>query len=251
MCRRLDGLPLAIEPAAARLRSLSLDEIVERLAGRMDLPTRAGEGTPERHRTMRAAIDWSHDLLAPDERRILRRLAVFRDRLDAGAALAVWGDAEPDDDPFASLCRLVDQSMVVAEPSLEGPMSYRLLETVRQYAEERLAEAGEGKAARARHASWCAGLVAAARDWGGSRQEFWLARLGAAHNDLLAALVLVTRRRGRSRRGAGYGGGPVVVLVHGRPRGRRVVWLRRTLAASSPLASKTRAAALRPLARIP
>ncbi len=245
LCRRLDGLPLAIELAAARLRSLSLAEIVERLAGRMDLPTRAGEGTPERHRTMRAAIDWSYDLLAPDERRLLRRLAVFRGRLDAGAALAVWGDTEPDDDPFASLCRLVDQSMVVPEPSLEGPTSYRLLETVRQYAEERLAEAGEGRAARARHASWCAGLVAAARDWGGSRQEFWLARLAGAHNDLLAALVW----------SLGDGGDPEGALViaadlwwywyMGGHVAEGLVWLRRTLAASSPLASKTRAAALR------
>ncbi len=245
LCRRLDGLPLAIELAAARLRSLSLAEIVERLEGRMDLPARPGEGSLQRHRTMRAAIDWSHDLLASDERRMLRRLAVFRGGLDIGAALAVWGDPEPEDDPFASLCRLVDQSMVVAEPSLEGPTSYRLLETVRQYAEERLAEAGESKATRARHARWCASLVAAARDWGGSRQEFWLVRLGAAHNDLLAALVW----------SLGDGGDPEGALTMtadlwwywylGGHVAEGLVWLRRTLAASSPLASKTRAAALR------
>ncbi len=245
LCRRLDGLPLAIELAAARLRSLSLAEILERLEGRMDLPIRHGEAALERHRTMRAAIDWSHDLLAPDERRMLRRLAVFRGRLDVGAALAVWGDAEPDDDPFASLCRLVDQSMVVAEPSLEGPTSYRLLETVRQYAEERLAEAGEGQVTRARHAAWCAGLVAAARDWGGSRQEFWLARLAGAHNDLLAALIW-SLGDGADPDGAlamtadlwwyWYMGGHVT---------EGLAWLRRTLAASTPLASRTRASALR------
>jgi predicted ATPase len=162
LCRRLDGLPLAIELAAARLRSLSLGEIVERLERRLDLPAQRGDATLERHRTMRAAIDWSHDLLAPDERRMLRRLAVFRGGLDFKAALAVWGDQEPGDDPFAALCRLVDQSMVVAQPSLDGPTSYRLLETVRQYAEERLAEAGEGSATRGLHASWCASLVVAA-----------------------------------------------------------------------------------------
>lgn len=245
LCRRLDGLPLAIELAAARLRSLSLAEIVERLEGRMDLPARAGEGTLERHRTMRAAIDWSHDLLAPDERRMLRRLAVFRGRLDVDGAVAVWGEAEPADDPFASLCRLVDQSMVVAEPRLDGPTSYRLLETVRQYAEERLAEAGESRATRARHASWCGSLVAAARDWGGSRQEMWLASLAAAHNDLLAALIW----------SLGDGGDPDGALAMtadlwwywymGGHVTEGLAWLRRTLAASSPLPSRTRAAALR------
>jgi predicted ATPase/DNA-binding SARP family transcriptional activator len=245
LCRRLDGLPLAIELAAARLRSMSLAEIVERLEGRMDLPIRPPEQPPDRHRTMRAAIDWSHDLLAPDERRMLRRLAVFRGRLDAEAALVVWGDAGPDDDPFASLSRLVDQSMVVAEPSLDGPTMYRLLETVRQYAEERLAESGEGRATRARHASWCAGLVAAARDWGGSQQEAWLIRLARAHNDLLAALIW----------SLGDGGNPDGALsmtadlwwywYMGGHVTEGLAWLRRALAAASPVPSKTRAAALR------
>jgi tetratricopeptide (TPR) repeat protein len=224
---------------------MSLAEIVERLEGRMDLPARAGEATLDRHRTMRAAIDWSHDLLAPDERQMLRRLAVFRGGLDVEAALAVWGDPEPNDDPFASLSRLVDQSMVVAEPSLDGPTTYRLLETVRQYAEERLAEAGEGRAARARHASWCAGMVTAARDWGGSRQEMWLARLAGAHNDLLAALIW----------SLGDGGDPDGALsitadlwwywYMGGHLTEGLAWLRRALATSSPLPSTTRAAALR------
>ena len=245
LCRRLDGLPLAIELAAARLRSLSLADIVERLEGRLDLPARRAEATLERHRTMRAAIDWSHDLLAPDERRMLRRLAVFRGSLDLPAALAVWGDLTPDDDPFASICRLVDQSMLVAQPSLDGPTSYLLLETIRQYAEERLAEAGESNPTRVLHAGWCASLVAAARDWGGSEQETWLVRLGAAHNDLLAALTW----------SLGDGGDPEGALAltanlwwYWYVRGHvaeGLVWLRRTLAASSPLSSGTRAAALR------
>jgi predicted ATPase/DNA-binding SARP family transcriptional activator len=245
LCRRLDGLPLAIELAAARLRSMSLAEIVERLEGRMDLPARTGEPSPDRHRTMRAAIDWSHDLLAPDERQMLRRLSVFRGRMNAEAALAVCGDPELDDDPFASLSRLVDQSMVVAEPSLDGPTTYRLLETVRQYAEERLAESGEGRATRARHASWCASLVAAARNWGGSQQEAWLIRLAGAHNDLLAALIW----------SLGDGGDPNGALsmaadlwwywYMGGHVTEGLAWLRRALAAASPVPSKTRAAALR------
>ena len=255
LCRRLDGLPLAIELAAARLRTLSLADIVERLEGRLDLPARPGEAVLERHRTMRAAIDWSHDLLAPDERRMLRRLAVFRGGLDIAAAQVVSGDltdgdltpgdVTAGDDPFATLCRLVDQSMVVAEPNIVGPTSYRLLETIRQYAEERLAEAGESRPTRVLHARWCADLVEAARDWGGAQQESWLVRLGAAHNDLLAALTW----------SLGDGGDPDRALSmtaslwwYWYVRGHVAegsVWLRRTLAAASTAPTRTRAAALR------
>jgi predicted ATPase/DNA-binding SARP family transcriptional activator len=245
LCLRLDGLPLAIELAAARLRTLSLADIVDRLEGRMDLPARPGEATLERHRTMRAAMDWSHDLLAVDERRMLRRLAVFRGSFDLPAAIAVWGEQVPGDDPFAALQRLVDQSMVVARPSLDGPTSYILLETIRQYAEERLAEAGESDAARALHAGWCADLVTAAGDWGGSEQETWLVRLGAAHNDLLAAL---TWSLGDGRDPEGALALTASLWWYWYVRGHvaeGLVWLRRTLAAASRTASRTRASALR------
>ncbi len=245
LCRRLDGLPLAIELAAARLRTLSLPDIVERLEGRMDLPASRGEVSAERHRTMRAAIDWSYDLLAADERQMLRRLAVFRGSIDLSAALVVWGDILATDDPFESICRLVDRSMVVASPGLDGPTGYRLLETIRQYAEERLAEAGEQQATRALHAAWCASLIDAARDWGGSEQETWLARLGEAHSDLLAALTWLL----------GEGGDPDRALTmtanlwwYWYVRGHvaeGLVWLRRTLSATPATPSRTRAAALR------
>ena len=245
LCRRLDGLPLAIELAAARLRTLSLAAIVERLEGHMDVPAGRGDATTDRHRTMRAAIDWSYDLLSDDERRLLRRLAVFRGGIGVSGAVAVAGDSRPSVEPFESLSRLVDQSMVVAEPGLDGPSSYRLLETIRQYAEERLAEAGELATTRTLHAAWCAALVEAGRDWGGSEQETWLARLGDAHGDLLAALTWQL----------GEGRDPEAALAitanlwwYWYVRGHvaeGLVWLKRTLAASSPAASRTRAAALR------
>jgi predicted ATPase/DNA-binding SARP family transcriptional activator len=245
LCRRLDGLPLAIELAAARLRSLSMRDIVRHLDGRMDLPASRGAATTERHRTMRAAIDWSYDLLTPDQRRLLRRLAVFRGAVDLSGPLAVWGEGPPKVDPFELLNRLVDQSMVVASPGLESTTSYRLLETIHQYAEERLAEAGERAATEVLHAAWCASLVEAARDWGGTEQESWLARLGDAHNDLLASLAWLL----------GEGGDPEGALMmtanlwwYWYVRGHvaeGLVWLRRALAASSPLASRTRASALR------
>ena len=245
LCRRLDGLPLAIELAAARLRSLSMPEILARLESRMDVPAGPRAATLERHRTMRAAIDWSYDLLAPDERAMFRRLAVFCGRFDANAALAVWGDLEPGDDPFASLCRLVDQSMVVADLSPDGPTTYRLLETMRQYAEARLAEAGESRAIRARHASGCARLVAAAREWGGSRQEGSLAILGAAHNDLLAALAWLLGDGGDADEALALAAN---LWWYWYVRGHLTegsVWLRRALAAASPLPSSVRATALR------
>jgi predicted ATPase/DNA-binding SARP family transcriptional activator len=245
LCRRLDGLPLAIELAAARLRTLSLPALVEHLQGRMDLPAgRAGANT-ERHRTMRAAIDWSYDLLTEPERRLLRRLAVFRGGVELSGALAVWGEQPDGSDPSELLYRLVDQSMVVASSDIEDPMSYRLLETIRQYAEERLAEAGEIDATRTLHAAWCASLVEAARDWGGAEQEAWLVRLGKAHGDLLAALAW-SLGAGRDPEGAlamtanlwwyWYVRGHVA---------EGLVWLRRTLAASSTTASRLRAVALR------
>src|SRR4029077_17387733 len=124
------------------------------------------------HRTMRAAIDWSYDLLTSDERRLLRRMAVFRGAVDLSGAVAVWGESHGvgpgTADAFDLLNRLVDQSMVVASPGPDLATSYRLLETIRQYAEERLSEAGERTSTQALHAAWCAALVEAGRDWGGT-----------------------------------------------------------------------------------
>jgi predicted ATPase/DNA-binding SARP family transcriptional activator len=245
LCRRLDGLPLAIELAAARLRGLSLAAIVEHLEGRMDVPAGRAQAGTERHRTMRAAIDWSYHLLTEPERRMLRRLAVFRGSLQLSGALVVWGDPADGSDPFELLSRLVDQSMVVAAHSLDGPTSYRLLETIRQYAEERLAEAGEVEATRALHAAWCAQLVDAARDWGGTQQETWLARLGEAHNDLLASLTWLLAADGDPDAALAM---TAQLWWYWYVRGHvaeGLVWLRRTLAAAPPTASRVRATALR------
>jgi predicted ATPase/DNA-binding SARP family transcriptional activator len=148
VCRRLDGIPLAIELAAARVRMLSVDQ----LAGRLEdvLPVLCGNGgaAPDRHRTMRAALDWSHQLLTPDERAALRRLAVFPGDFDLEAAIAVLGGValeESTTDGFSLIADLVDRSWI--ELTACGTR-YRLLEPVRQYAAERLAAAGETAAAR-------------------------------------------------------------------------------------------------------
>ncbi len=152
ICVRLDGLPLAIELAAVRLRWMSAEEILQRLDDRFSLLARRGRATIARHRTLRATIDWSHGLLTDNERRLFRRLSVFASDwaladvegvcswhgLDGGALLDVHGS-------------LVDRSLVVREADAGGPARFRFLETIRHYASEQLADAAEDDAMRARH----------------------------------------------------------------------------------------------------
>ncbi|MET9667244.1 BTAD domain-containing putative transcriptional regulator [Streptomyces sp. NPDC006475] len=168
ICRRLDGLPLAIELAAARLRMLTPRQIADRLDDRFRLLTGGSRTVLPRQQTLRAVVDWSWDLLDDAERTVLRRLSVFAGGCDLAAAEAVCSgpqDAGPDDagpggpgarpahpgDVADSLGSLIDKSLVVAAPAPDGPMRYRLLETVGEYAAERLDEAGERAAVERRH----------------------------------------------------------------------------------------------------
>ena len=151
ICRRLDGMPLAIELAAARVRALSLDEIVDSLHGRFRLLIGGRRTAVRRQQTLRASVDWSHALLTEPERALFRRLAPFMGGFDLAAARAVAGDSEVERfQVLDQLTLLVDKSLVVAE-SASGRTRYRLLETVRQYALEKLGESGEADAVRARH----------------------------------------------------------------------------------------------------
>ncbi|MFF5702883.1 ATP-binding protein [Streptomyces sp. NPDC012794] len=147
ICRRLDGLPLAIELAAARLRLLTLRQIADRLDDRFRLLTGGARTVLPRQQTLRAVVDWSWDLLDEPERAVLGRLSVFAGGCDLDAAEAVCADpdAGPDTDVADAMAALVDKSLVVAAPGPAGDMRYRLLETVGEYAAERLAEAGAGK----------------------------------------------------------------------------------------------------------
>jgi predicted ATPase/DNA-binding CsgD family transcriptional regulator len=151
ICRRLDGMPLAIELAAARVRALSPDEIVGSLHDRFRLLTGGARTAVRRQQTLRASVDWSHALLTETERILFRRLAVFVGGFDLDAAQGVAGDAEVERyQVLDQLALLVEKSLVVAEnPS--GRTRYRLLETVRQYAQEKLGESGEAEAVRSRH----------------------------------------------------------------------------------------------------
>jgi predicted ATPase/class 3 adenylate cyclase len=151
ICRRLDGMPLAIELAAARVRALSLDEIVGSLHDRFRVLTGGARTAVRRQQTLRASVDWSHAMLSKSECDLFCRLSVFMGGFDLEAAQAVSGGADAERyQVLDQLSLLVDKSLVVAENS-GGPTRYRLLETVRQYALEKLGESGESEIVRARH----------------------------------------------------------------------------------------------------
>ena len=156
LCRRLDGIPLAIELAAARVRSISPDDLVARLDQRFRLLTRNSRATLERHQTLRGTIEWSYDLLEPREQDGLGRLSVFAGGCDLAAAEVVLADDGLDVGDVADvLAQLVNKSLVLADTTGEGPgMRYRLLETIRQYAQERLEVSGQTEAVQRRHAGY-------------------------------------------------------------------------------------------------
>ncbi|MEV1242554.1 BTAD domain-containing putative transcriptional regulator [Nonomuraea sp. NPDC049750] len=181
ICRRLDGLPLALELAATRVRALGAREVAERLDDRFRLLSSGMRDAPSRQRTLRAVIDWSWDLLSDHERVVLRRLAVHADGCALEAAEVVC--AEPGVDVVDVLARLVDRSLVVVSA---GPR-YRLLESVGVYCAERLAEAGEHRRIAARHARYYTALAERA-DLRGPRQRQWLERLDAETANLRLAL---------------------------------------------------------------
>ncbi len=158
---RLDGLPLAIELAAARVRAMSVEDVDRRLADRFTLLRGGDRGAPDRHRTLLAVIDWSWNLLAEPERRSLRRLALFPDGFTLAAAeevLAAPGpaDAGADRDPVDTVQNLVDQSLLSVRESADG-VRYRMLETVREFGRLRLAQSGEQASARRAQRNWAVG----------------------------------------------------------------------------------------------
>ena len=188
VCRRLDGVPLAIELAAARVPAMTPAELAERLDRRFQVLAGGRRGAVERHQTLRAAIDWSYDLLSESEQRLLARLAVFAGGCTLDAAEAVCGGDGIDRDlVFESLARLVAGSLVVAEDH-GSQTRYRLLETIRQYGEERLGDAGEADTLRSRHAGHYAAFAEKAFGYlNGPEHVLWTARLSAEHDNLLVA----------------------------------------------------------------
>ncbi len=160
ICRQLDGIPLAIELAAARVKVLSVDQIVSRLGDRFSLLTSGNRTALPRHQTLRAMVDWSYDLLSPQEQGMLRLLSIFQGGFTLEAAQFVC--AVEDDRPVSvieDLSRLIDKSLVDPEENSGETMRYRLLETIRQYALEKLVEAGENQIAQDRHYNFLLKIV--------------------------------------------------------------------------------------------
>jgi non-specific serine/threonine protein kinase len=190
---RLDGIPLALELAAARMGVLSLEQIAERLTNRFSLLASTGRGAPSRHQTLRAAIDWSYELLAPAECELLTRLSVFPASFELEAAEAV-GTKEGDEPGTVLdlLDSLVAKSLVVMDPGPTGTR-YRLLETIRHYAAEKLAGTPAEAEARTRHRDFYLGLAQVAEPEAfGSDAPTVLDRLEADHDNFRAVLELAT-----------------------------------------------------------
>jgi predicted ATPase/class 3 adenylate cyclase len=189
ICRGLDGLPLAIELAAARVGSLSVEQIADRLEDRLRLLTSGSRTGSRRIQTLRGAIDWSVDLLSEDERLLFERLGIFVDGWTLEASEAVCsGDGLHLEDVLGMLCSLVDKSLVVAQGG-DKYVRYRLLETLRQYALERLDASGGTEPLRRRHTQQYLALAEEVEPrLRGDDQAFWLDQLEAEHDNLRAAL---------------------------------------------------------------
>ncbi len=248
---RLDGIPLAIELAAARVKALSVEQISSRLDDSFGLLAAGSRTALPHHQTLRATMDWSHGLLSGDEQVLFRRLSVFAGGSTLEAAEAVCGgDGLERGRVLDLLGRLVDKSLVVAEVGDENGLRYRMLEPVRQYGLERLEAAtgmddqmGEAEAVRRRHAAWFLGLAEEAEPGlSGAQQGAWLERLESDHGNLRAALgwSLEGGDAGLGLRMAGVLGGFWYKRGY-LSEGRR--WLERELAGSSasPVFERARA----------
>jgi len=187
ICQRLDGLPLPIELAAVRLRALSAEQILDRLTDRFQLLTSGGRTAPSRQQTLRLSISWSYDLCHPDERRLWARLSVFAGSFELDAAEAVCGENGTSGGLLDLLASLVDKSILIREAA-GTVVRFQLLDTVREYGREQVADADYEKLRR-RHRDFYADLAATAeREWISSKQPGWISRLDREQSNLRDAL---------------------------------------------------------------
>lgn len=202
VCRRLDGIALAIELAAPRVRSMSIEELRARLDERFRVLTEGSRTALARHRTLRSLIDWSYDLLSHTEKLMLQRVSVFAGGWTLEAAEQVCGDSVIESKAvFDLLCSLVDKNLIVAEPK-GGQTRYELLETVGHYARDRLRESQEEAQTQARHLDYFLALAEEAQPrLKGADQQVWFSRLEREHDNLRAALARSSTRGGAAAAG--------------------------------------------------
>jgi predicted ATPase/DNA-binding NarL/FixJ family response regulator len=205
LCHRLDGLPLAIELAASRVRVLAPQQILDRLTDRFALLTSGRRSAPARQQTLRACLDWSFDLCGKPERLLWARLSVFAGSFDLRAAEEVCADEQlPEADVLGLVAGLVDQSILVRDDGddLTGTVRYRMLESIRDYGRARLREVGEEVALRRRHRDWCQKLLTCARaEWVSDRQAYWMALLPLERSNLRAAVEFCAKEPGEAEAG--------------------------------------------------
>jgi non-specific serine/threonine protein kinase len=188
ICRRLDGIPLAIELAAARVKMLSVEEIRARLDDRFRLLTGGSKIAMARQQTLLATIQWSYDHLAPDQQQLLQRLSVFVGGWTLSGAVNVAGESPDEYAMLDLLSRVADHSLILTHRVEGGTTRYSMLETVRQYAQDRLREAGGDEAARNRHLEFYVALAEEAEsELTGREQRAWFARIDQERENLLAA----------------------------------------------------------------
>ncbi|WP_246868780.1 LuxR C-terminal-related transcriptional regulator [Saccharopolyspora sp. ASAGF58] len=188
LCHHLDGNPLAIELAAVRLRSLSLQQLEGRLAERYDLLTEGRRGAPARQQTLRALIDWSYELATTQDRITWARVSVFSGSFDLAAAEHVAGNGLSDSDVLGAIHSLVDKSVLMREEE-GGEVRFRLPHTLREYGQDKLVESGELATMRQRHCAWYSDLAGRfAAEWIGPDQVTWVNRLRSDQGNLRVAL---------------------------------------------------------------
>jgi non-specific serine/threonine protein kinase len=254
ICVRLDGLPLAIDLAAARIKVLSPADLAVRLGRRLDLLTSGPVDQPRRLQTMRDAIAWSYDLLSPTEQALFRWLAVFAGGFTLEAAEAVCrseerGARSEDDESASSLldgvATLVDSSLVQRQEQADGEPRFSMLETIREYGLEQLRERGEATEAQDRHAAWCLTLAeAAAPELIGPDQSRWYKALEGEHANFDAALSWAQRQE-NSELGLRLGGALWRSWEASNRLEEGLTWLESSLAMDSDASAQLRADALK------
>jgi predicted ATPase/DNA-binding winged helix-turn-helix (wHTH) protein len=190
ICSRVDGLPLAIELAAARVKMLSPSAMLARIESRLQLLTAGPSDVPQRHQTLRKTIDWSYDLLNGSEQKLLRRLGVFLGACTLEAAEAVCNTrSDLGEEIFNVMSSLVDKSLVQQTSQGDGESRFGMLETIREYCLERLVDSGEEQATRRAHAAYCLVLAEEGNpDLAETERAVWLARCDIEHDNFRAAL---------------------------------------------------------------
>ncbi|MFE3757971.1 protein kinase [Nocardia tengchongensis] len=244
ICRHLDGLPLAIELAAARLRTLSPDQILQRLTDRYALLTRGSRGAPTRQRTLRLCVDWSYELCTPAEQQLWTQLSVFAGSFELDAAEQVCQGGIESDDLLDVLTSLVDKSILILDVP-GAAVRFRMLETLRDYGREKARESGELPDLQRRHRDWYRQLALDAEaGWISARQLDWIARLDREQSNVREALEFSLTDDSEPGSVLAFAAGLQPFWWSRGQFGEGRHWLDRALATAPEVASAVRATAL-------